>query len=202
MPVMNRTPATAELPARTSVWHRVRRTAMKTFSLNRLDGRGYGKTFSAAILAVALGWPYLELNCAMEACFCYANAFRLWSRPVASAPKLVPALRSHIVHVLLGSSSEQMIGAHAQRIVATVKQPHPVWNRPICDFPRNSMSHRVSPSRVCSDANGSVWPFPFFVVGGPQPAVTKARAMRRHITILVDLWPEPFLKSLRFTCFS
>ena len=57
----------------------------------------------------------------------------------ATAATLPTPLLSHVFRVFLGRSRKQVGWIHARRIVASVADKHPVWNRSVMNFPRHPM---------------------------------------------------------------
>jgi hypothetical protein len=57
-----------------------------------------------------------------------------------SLPQFGPALGDHVVHIVLLGAEKEVIDVAATRRVASVQNPHPVWDWATMNFPRNAMS--------------------------------------------------------------
>jgi hypothetical protein len=108
---------------------------------------------------------------------------------IVFAVMIVAAFFRLIVRVVSISSKEQMVGMHARRIVASVKNGQTIGNCSTMQHPRNSMRQRhsfgIGNSAIPGRESGC----------GPSPARAEFSAMFGDRTSLIDFYPKSFGKS-------
>lgn len=77
--------------------------------------------------------------------------------------RLVPPLLDHVMNVIHLGAEKQMVGIHAVANIAMVKDKHPLWDRPMNQFPHHTMDSGITPSNTDSSVSSGI------PASSPQP---------------------------------